>query len=499
MTLDPSYLSTASAREQAFVRSSQPDYWQWLSHVSSAAGCSRPIRLAGSIEHVTVRPDGAWSYTSSHTADMPDGLIYKACGTRRESVCPSCAKVYQRDAYQLLRVGLVGGKGVPETVATHPCLFVTFTAPGFGAVHTRPVPKHTCESRRRCDCRPQPCHPGRTAPCPHGKSTVCFARHQVDDQVLGVPLCLDCYDHHRQVVWNNQARELWRRTTVTMLRAIRRTAKQRALNPLTVRLGFGNVAEMQRRGVVHFHAIIRLDGTDPDYPDAILPPPDALTVADLIGAVEHSARAVMFATAPHPVMPNGWVINWGSQLDVRTINLGTDGEITDGMVAGYLAKYATKSTEAAGLVSGRLTHETIDVFANPQGSHVERLVDACWRLGGYVPGLRLSEQAERPHAGLRRWTHMLGFGGHFLTKSRRYSVTFRVLRDARVIWRRTLTAGPEVEDPVEAPTVLVVNFLQFVGVGWHTAGDALLANTAAAMARERQRAAREELTHAGSR
>jgi hypothetical protein len=328
---------------------------------------------------------------------------------------------------------------------------------------------------------------------------VCFARHERDDTRLGEPMCLDCYDYHRQAVWNNQAGELWRRTTLAITRTIRRAAKRRGIHTATVKVSYGKVAEMQRRAVVHFHAVIRLDGTTTEDPSVILPPPDGLGLGDLVDAVEHAATTVIFATDPHPVHPAGWVIAWGEQLDVRTINLGTDGEITDGMVAGYLAKYATKSTEAAGLVSGRLTHETIDVFANPQGSHVERLVDACWRLGGYVPGLRLSEQAERPHAGLRRWTHMLGFGGHFLTKSRRYSVTFRVLRDARVIWRRTLTAGPEVEDPVEAPTVLVVNFLQFVGVGWHTAGDALLANTAAAMARERQRAAREELTHAGSR
>jgi len=92
---------------------------------------------------------------------------------------------------------------------------------------------------------------------------------------------------------------------------------------------------------------------------------------------------------------------------------------------------------------------------------------------------------------------MLGFGGHFLTKSRRYSVTFRLLREARVVWQRTVTAGPEPSpEPSEAPTVLVVNFLEFVGAGWHNTGDALLANSAAARAREQRRTAREELAHA---
>jgi hypothetical protein len=89
---------------------------------------------------------------------------------------------------------------------------------------------------------------------------------------------------------------------------------------------------------------------------------------------------------------------------------------------------------------------------------------------------------------------MLGFGGHFLTKSRRYSVTFRLLRETRAIWQRTQTSGPEQSTPdTKAPTVLVVNFLEFVGAGWHTTGDAILANTAAAMAREQRQAAREAL------
>jgi Replication initiator protein, pSAM2 len=88
---------------------------------------------------------------------------------------------------------------------------------------------------------------------------------------------------------------------------------------------------------------------------------------------------------------------------------------------------------------------------------------------------------------------MLGFGGHFLTKSRYYSVTFRLLREARATWQRIQTAGPGQDSPAEAPIVLVVNFLEFVGAGWHNAGDALLANASAARAREQRQAAREAL------
>jgi hypothetical protein len=40
---------------------------------------------------------------------MSDGAIYKACGNRRATVCPSCAETYRQDAYQLIR-----GQGHPR-------------------------------------------------------------------------------------------------------------------------------------------------------------------------------------------------------------------------------------------------------------------------------------------------------------------------------------------------------------------------------------------------
>src|SRR5664279_2299514 len=39
------------------------------------------------------------------------------------------------------------------------------------------------------------------------------------------------------------------------------------------------------------------------------------------------------------------------------------------------------------------------------------------------------------YAGLSRWLHMLGFRGHFTTKSRRFSVTLGSLRQARRDYR----------------------------------------------------------------
>ena len=83
---------------------------------------------------------------------------------------------------------------------------------------------------------------------------------------------------------------------------------------------------------------------------------------------------------------------------------------------------ASKSTEALGVVlNHRLSEAELQELDVP--AHVAELVRACWELGGR-PGLARLR--------LRAWAHMLGFGGHFATKSRRYSTTLGALRRARV-------------------------------------------------------------------
>jgi Replication initiator protein, pSAM2 len=541
------------------ARAGQPDYFGWLDHIQAAAGCTRPIRLVGAMYTIDRAGTDATITGIRHTDTMPDGHIYKACGNRRASLCPGCARTYQADAYQLLRAGLVGGKGIPATVSRHPAVFATLTAPGFGTVHTRHVKRHTCTSRRRCDCRPEPCHARRRLPeCQHGQPAYCCTRHEPDDRRVGLPLCLDCYDHDHQVVWNLFAGELWRRTKQAAERYLARLARQRGIRrvligytasgtPKTVppvRISHGKAAEFQARGVVHFHALLRLDGVAELDPTAIVAPPAGFTADDITDAIRHAVQVIDYTTPTHLDQPDGWPIAWGEQVDVRTISLSGTGEITDGMVAGYLAKYATKSTEVTGHRSTRITEQAIGDY-DPDGEHTDRLINACWRLGrppikakpddARLPArhrpTRLKEpwtcgdcgtrtrlaicprcwqdrQAEldaqppktapdHPWIGLRRWAHMLGFGGHFLTKARRYSVTFSLLRDQRIVFRRTEPTNPEPaagHPPIEE-TTLIVGTLTFAGTGWHTTADALLANTSAALARERHAIGREELVH----
>ena len=473
------------AADTAFTRAASGDYYAWLDHIWPAAGCASPVRLHGTIRHIDLATGELLRDVT--TKNLPDGVIYKACGNRRTTVCPSCAETYRQDAYQVVRSGLTGGHGVPDQVATHPAVFATFTAPSFGLVHNRVVRSCTCSDPARCTCRAAPCHPRRDKPtCDHGHVLTCYIRHRPGDPQLGQPLCLDCYDHDGHVVWNNSAGELWRRTKQAIERYLNTLARQRHLSP--VRVSHGKAAEYQARGAVHFHALFRVDGLDDDDPNTLIPPPAGITAADLENAIRQAAAAIRYSTSPHPGQPGGWLITWGAELDVRAIAMHGTNPVTDSMVAGYLAKYATKGTEITGHNSRRLDASTISVYADPTGTHVQRLIHAAWTLG----------QAARWES-LARWAHMLGFGGHFLTKGRRYSITFQALRDARITYQRAQTTGPGYgpvysQQDLDDETTLILNRLSYAGTGWQTSGDALLANTAADQARRRRQAARDEKT-----
>jgi hypothetical protein len=478
--------NSASALEEAIARAATTaNYDAWLEHTGSAGGCVRPVQLRGESHIVSDRTGRIIS--TRHTDQMPDGVIYKACGNRRAAVCLSCAETYRGDTYQLVLAGLQGGKGIPATVAQHPSAFVTFTAPTFGPVHgTRAIRTRDGQLRNRA-CRPR----REPDPCPHGVDLRCHQTHRDGEKILGTPLCLDCYDHDHQVVWNALSGELWRRTMDRAKEILRSEAKKHGAS---VKLSYGKVAEMQARGVAHFHALMRLDGVNPLDPTLIEPPACAATFAMLADAIRRAATSIRFRSLPHPDHPDGWLIEWGTQLDVRPVRQAVDGAITETAVAGYLAKYATKGAEATGHSSARLTNATVRRYAS-EHTHAGRLVEACWRLGR--PGSDLDEDEAAKNSGrlsyrrLQKWAHMLGFGGHFSTKSRQYSTTLKTLREARANWRRDHHRTADHTDDVE--TTLIVGNFTYAGTGWKTIGDALLANTAAAKAREHRRLVKELL------
>ncbi len=372
--------------------------------------CAHPVRLKGRIDAIDLATGEL--RTMYDTATEHDGALLTSCGNRRESVCPACSAVYKRDARQLVRAGLTGGKGVPESVAAHPCVFATFTAPSFGPVHARRMRGKTV-----LPCRPRRDRNERR--CPHGRDISCAKRHTDGDPRLGRPLCRDCYDYTAAVAFNAGAGELWRRFTTYLPRHLARLAglTQKQLRA-ACSVRYVKVAEYQARGVIHFHAIIRLDAPG----DTCQPPPPRFSADLLADAIRQAAAAVTVIPGDGPPV----VLRFGDQIDPRPIRHsdslpGTGHKLSVEAVGNYIAKYATKALDAPG-VPDRPLRTRHDLENLRCSTHHARMITAAWQLGG----------ATGPDSSrLCKWAHMLGYGGHFLTKSRRYSVTFGQLRQAR--------------------------------------------------------------------
>jgi replication initiator protein RepSA len=447
------------------------DFTRWETQVARTGYCTRPVRLHGRIDAIDL---ATGETRPMYTTDgEPGGVLLSPCGNRRETVCPPCSDTYKQDARQLVKAGLIGGKDVPETITSHPCVFATLTAPSFGPVHSCRKKGHTI----------LPCRPRRDAKqrrCPHGRDISCAIRHHEADPRLGRPLCPDCYDYDAAVLFNACAGELWRRFTTYLPRRLAALAgvTQKWLRQ-HVAVRYVKVAEYQARGAVHYHAVIRLDSAgDANYQ----PPPPRYDTDLLCEAIRQAASAVCLVLGPdedHPDLP-ALRLGFGAQTDPRPIRHHSTGQqLTVPAVANYIAKYATKTLTAPGLPDHRL-RSAEDVEALPCSRHYRQMITTCWRLGR-------SSACGDP---LRKWAHMLGFGGHFLTKSRRYSVTFGQLRKARTEHRRAQHHPDGERDPWGRPldetVVLVFGTWTVTGTGYRTNAEADLAMAAAARAREHE-------------
>ncbi|WP_285779916.1 replication initiator [Microtetraspora sp. NBRC 13810] len=396
--------------------------------IAGLGGCAHPIRLTG---HRT-RLDSATGEILDHfdSSRLPAGELLVRCANRRATRCPACSTVYRYDTYQLIAAGLRGGKTVPTSVAAHPRVFTTLTAPGFGPVHNQPDTG--------------PCHCGRA--------------HPDHDRLLGTPLDPERYDYTGAVLWNAHAPALWARFTTHLRREIAKAAglTQRTLKDHAT-LSYAKVAEYQKRGQVHFHAVIRLDG--PTGPTST-PPTWATTQL-----LDHAVRAAATRTRVHhegepPKQPQPagdipasqpqnshrggrLVFRFGRQIDVRAIrgtDFSGDGPVTDRHVAAYIAKYATKGAETTTGTLDRRLRLLAELHKYDITDHARRMIHTAWHL---------ATNRRHAHLRLRQWAHMLGFRGHFSTRTRHYSTTLTHLRAERTAWR---TSRPDTQTPAPAST-----------------------------------------------
>lgn len=407
--------------DQIVRRASSLGFEEWWSRVRGSGHCAHPIRLSRQENGMTTS-------------------VYVRCKDRRASRCPSCSALYAGDTWHLVHAGLAGGAGIPASVGEHPAVFLTLTAPSFGAVHSA-IAEHA------------DCHPGRRGFCLHGHPRGCITRHDRDDLAVGQPLCLDCYDYidHALFTWHSPC--LWDRFAIELRRLVRRAG-------LPVRVSFVKVMEMQARGVPHFHAIIRLDTAgDTATPQ---PPTTDMDASGLGRLVLAAAGRVHLAVLGESGQLR--TLRFGSQLDVQPIPVARveDASVPVRAIAGYLAKYVTKSTVDFGVSPRRISSSSIDRL--PVTDHVRRLLHTFVYLSAAVPACE----------DMTRWLHTLGYRGHTTSKSRRYSTTLGELRVRRIEHASAASAdAPDASADWE-----------FVGAGHRTAGERYLAVSAALQRQE---------------
>ncbi|PQZ53015.1 hypothetical protein CQ040_16825 [Microbacterium sp. MYb54] len=298
--------------------------------------------------------------------------------------------------------------------------------------------------------------------------------HRDDDERLGQPLCADCYDYtgHVLTIWHTPA--LWDRFTRTLRRLLR------AEHGAGIRVSFVKVVEMQTRIIPHIHSVIRLDAaTRTGTPT---PPAKAISGEQLSVLVQRAAASVHLDV----LAPGGEVrtLRFGNQIDTQILadtTGATDSAVLGRKVAGYLAKYVTKSVADAGLAPHRINPAAIDHLA--VSDHVRTLLHTIVNLSEEIP----------EYAAMVTWLHTLGYRGHITTKSRRYSTTMGALRAVRAAYEqaaaarhRSIRGDAETESGDAADTEWA-----FTRAGHKSAGERYLAVTAALKHREGLWAARQ--------
>lgn len=170
--------------------------------------CVRPLQQKAE------RVDLSTGELSAETWQIP-------CGSRWESVCPSCAARKARDTWLVATSGLMPLKilgdeqgVIPAPAQTEHVLFVTLTAPSFGRIH-------------------------RVNGCP------CKKKHHEKDELVGCPIDWRKYRFREQAVWNAMSSRLFSRT-------IDRFKRNHPGD-----LEYFGVVEFQKRQAVHFHILLK--------------------------------------------------------------------------------------------------------------------------------------------------------------------------------------------------------------------------------------------------
>ena len=446
-------------------------FMPFVDALARVGNCAHPIRLRGS--SMRIDPATGEILSSYASSDAPLGVTYIRCGNRRASVCPACSRVYAADMFHLIRAGVVGGKTVPESVAENPLVFATLTAPSFGHVH----------STQACG-RPH----GSTRRCKHGRPLSCLVRHGDDDPELGQPLCVDCYDYTSQVVWQWWAPDLWRRFTIALRRLIAKTLG--VPGPPCARGG---------------DRAVRQGGRVPAPRRRPLPRPDPPRRTPHTGRVRRRAGPDR-QPAPRPHRPGRRPAGAADRARRRPGRPRPDPGVraaarrpTRPSRPPLRRPHRTAASRSRSPATWRSTPPSPPTTPDPAAPPTDSGSAPPSATSPNAPASPTSRLTTAPtdYLLLGKWVDMLGFRGHFASKSHRYAITLGALRRARRRASALIAETRESGRPLDLAaleadlladadddTTLIIGRWSYAGAGWDNDAEQALALSAAARARE---------------
>lgn len=234
------------------------------------------------------------------------------------------------------------------------------------------------------------------------------------------------------------------------------------------------MAEFQERGCVHFQSLIRVDGSklNGEFAEA----PSGMTSEVLQKAAISAAQSIKVISLPITNEDPPRLLRFGKKIDVKIVTNErmTSSKLSAQTVAGYIAKYSTKSADST-------------FSEGKQNAHYYRLMSCVQEIGN-------NPDAHSSYGLLRKWVKELGFRGHFATKSRSYSITLGRLRLARNRFRllaqsrhaekikeldKSALSVLLLSDELEEELPIVIGDWQFISAGWANRADKELAMAAA--------------------
>lgn len=274
--------------------------------------------------------------------------------------------------------------------------FLTLTAPGserFGATHTRRtgLRKTGKEYQRGCPCG---------------------LFHGENSPILGTPIDPAAYDYADAARFNATAS---RRLAVTMQKLSRLTYGN-TLQPRR-HLATVRVAEFQKRGLVHFHVIVRGNVS-----------PEHFFAAIRGGRNKDTGRPI------RPVEHDG--LTWGPQCDIKHVKSSQSAQF-----GFYISKLANYSVKDVGLEAAHVSNccaSTLRYEIHAAQSHARAMEFAALQQGQCstsrsCPTTQLGSrvrgyQCRGHHLAIGGW----GYRGHVFAASRSWGTTLSDIRAQRV-------------------------------------------------------------------